>query len=311
MRSNAPPPVGQASMRDAGEADGQPEDRDRTQPHAAPDAVEQRKPERCRPDHQRCDAGRHALLGERHETERAAQEAAADDRRAAPLDERRPRDAAAQGDREQDRSGDREARRQHQERRQRPARLLETEIGRAPDHVQDRQRAHDGEPGAPRQTITESARSRRFRFSQPCSVTTHDVLEPHAAEALAVEPGLDGHDVAGPQRLVAAAAEARLLVHGEADAVAEAVRVARDRGRVDAGRAARRRVAGLLEQLADERVECASARCRGGSRRAPCRARARPSRAARRARRAARRRRTCGSCRRGSARARCAGRGRR
>src|SRR5882724_12203290 len=49
-----------------------------------------------------------------------------------------------------------------------------------------------------------------------------EVLQAHAAVALAVRPGLDGEDVTGDQH-VGAAAEAGRLVDLEADAVAEAV----------------------------------------------------------------------------------------
>src|SRR4051794_32854905 len=40
-----------------------------------------------------------------------------------------------------------------------------------------------------------------------------EILEPDAADALAVEAGLDGDDVAGLQRLVRDLAHPRLLVH--------------------------------------------------------------------------------------------------
>src|SRR2546425_522270 len=51
----------------------------------------------------------------------------------------------------------------------------------------------------------------------------HDVLEPNAPIARAVEPGLDGDDVAGDEGLLRDAPHARRLVHLEADAVAERV----------------------------------------------------------------------------------------
>ena len=86
----------------------------------------------------------------------------------------------------------------------------------------------------------------------------HDVLEAHAAEALAVEPRLDGQDVAGAQLLVPSSSEARILVHREADTVAEPVDVAGDGRGVDAGGAARGRVARPLEEPADERVDRAA-----------------------------------------------------
>src|SRR5262245_55261934 len=52
----------------------------------------------------------------------------------------------------------------------------------------------------------------------------HEVLEPAAAPAAAVEPGLERDDVSG-QQFVACARQARLLVNVEADAGAERVEV--------------------------------------------------------------------------------------
>src|SRR5207244_9604210 len=51
----------------------------------------------------------------------------------------------------------------------------------------------------------------------------HEVLEPHTAVALPVAAGLDGDDVAGPERLLRRQAHSRGLVNLEADAVAEPV----------------------------------------------------------------------------------------
>src|SRR5438067_1876470 len=61
-----------------------------------------------------------------------------------------------------------------------------------------------------------------------------EVLEPHAAIALSVGARLERDDVAGDQLVVAGAAEARVLVHVQADAVAETVEeaVAKDRPRL-------------------------------------------------------------------------------
>src|SRR5436853_3215927 len=50
-----------------------------------------------------------------------------------------------------------------------------------------------------------------------------DVLESHAAVPSAIEPGLDGDDVARDERLLRQQSHAGLLVHLEADAVAEPV----------------------------------------------------------------------------------------
>src|SRR5215211_7681287 len=79
----------------------------------------------------------------------------------------------------------------------------------------------------------------------------HEVLEPAAAEALAVEAGLERHHVTGHELRDAAASEVRRLVHLEPDTVAETVEEA-----VLEHLARRlrehRRLAVLLEQLADE-----------------------------------------------------------
>src|SRR5207248_1403232 len=50
-----------------------------------------------------------------------------------------------------------------------------------------------------------------------------EVLEAAAAEPRVVEPGLDRHDVSGHERVATCEAHARLLVHLQPDAVAEAV----------------------------------------------------------------------------------------
>ena len=57
------------------------------------------------------------------------------------------------------------------------------------------------------------------------AVLGHDdeVLDPHADGARHVDPGLDGDDVAGGERVVALLRQARGLVDLEPDAVAEPV----------------------------------------------------------------------------------------
>ena len=74
----------------------------------------------------------------------------------------------------------------------------------------------------------------------------------HAADALAVEPGLDGHDVPGDER-GAVPAEARLLVDVETDAVAERVVEAFEEHLARLLRQLRR-VAGVLENVAGDAV---------------------------------------------------------
>src|SRR3954467_12446498 len=94
----------------------------------------------------------------------------------------------------------------------------------------------------------------------------HHVLDPHAADAGEVDPGLDGHDGTRGQRVVLLAAEARRLVDLEAHAVPETMNerltVARalddlathgvDRG---AGDARLHRVDPCLLRLADDIVD--------------------------------------------------------
>ena len=79
----------------------------------------------------------------------------------------------------------------------------------------------------------------------------HEVLETAAAEASDVERRLDGEHLAGDERRVQTAGEARLLVELEPDAVAERVREAAQRvGLLDAFDQ-RRPVSAPLEELAE------------------------------------------------------------
>src|SRR5262245_2455167 len=78
----------------------------------------------------------------------------------------------------------------------------------------------------------------------------HEVLQPAAAEAGAVEPRLDREHVTGDELVVAGHAEHRLLVHLEADAVAERVEEAAVE-RLALGLRPQGRIARALEDVAD------------------------------------------------------------
>ena len=130
-------------QRDAAEPDEQPRPAGDREPPAEENPVEEREPERHRRHEERRDARVHALLGPRDPAVPDGEERAARNERRDPRAHAEPL-APRRRDRKEEAARDEEPRRRHEERRHRPDREHDSEIRRAPDHVQRGQ----GAPGA-------------------------------------------------------------------------------------------------------------------------------------------------------------------
>src|SRR4051794_4667419 len=123
---------GADEQRDAEQADADAGERHAL---AEADAIDQGDEERHRGDDERGGAGGDPLLGPGDEARVDDEQGGAGDRGRAPLAQRRLRRAAAARPGVEGGAGEQETRREHEERRQRPVRDGDREVGRAPDDV--------------------------------------------------------------------------------------------------------------------------------------------------------------------------------
>ena len=126
--------AGADEQRVTDEAHDQPGDRDWREPAAEEDPIEERDVERDDRDDQRGEAGVEPRLSPGDAAVAYEQERGAGDRGRCPLPARRPR-ASARCEGVERRARDQEADGRHQQRRQRPIRDADREIGRSPDEV--------------------------------------------------------------------------------------------------------------------------------------------------------------------------------